>query len=122
MIKLDSTVSAAPQGALLISTQCHENYAWREDGTLDELWPHWKAKGGSDYLLAGVDEDATELEQAMLVDRVRDQIEIDNAAYREAIIGWRIVPAGWDPAEGEDDPQLVRWLRGRIEKVTLPEV
>jgi len=74
---------------LLITTQVYENYAWREDGSLgtgDDAY--WKAKGGSDYVVRGVDEcDMVDI----IVDRVRGQVEQDNDAFMERIINFRVV-------------------------------
>lgn len=74
---------------LLISTQVYENYAWMEDGFLgtgDQAY--WKPKGGSDYVVKGVDEcDMIDI----IVDRVRSKIETDNDAFQEHIIGYRVV-------------------------------
>jgi len=108
MIQLNTAAVNAPAYALLVSTQCYENYAWREDGSLDTENPYWKAKGGSDYLItcATLDADSTELEQLIVLDRRRDDIETSNGGFREHIIGWRLVPADYDPAEGiEADPR-----------------
>lgn len=74
---------------LLITTQVFENYAWMEDGSLgigDNAY--WKPKGGSDYVVKGVDEcDMIDI----IVDRVRGKIETDNDSFREYIIGYRVV-------------------------------
>lgn len=74
---------------LLIQTQVFENYAWREDGTLgtgDEAY--WKAKGGNEYFVPGVDEcDMIDV----IVDRVRDKVECANDAFVEYIIGYSVV-------------------------------
>lgn len=74
---------------LLIQTQVFENYAWNEDGSLGiGVDAYWKAKGGNDYVVKNVDEcDMIDV----IVDRVRGQIEMDNEAFREYIIGYRIV-------------------------------
>ena len=65
---------------LMIFTQVYENYG-------DAQKPHWKAKGGSDYVVKNID-----------VNRASDiatwaagQIEQDNEAFREYIIGWEVV-------------------------------
>ncbi len=75
---------------LLITTQCYENYAWREDGTLGTgSDAYWKAKGGSDYVIKkfkGGMADAT-----LAIMSLRSQIECDNDAFREQIIDFRIV-------------------------------
>ncbi len=75
---------------LLITTQCYENYAWREDGTLGTgSDAYWKAKGGSDYVIKkfkGGMADAT-----LAIMALRSQIECDNDAFREQIIDFRIV-------------------------------
>jgi len=74
---------------LLITTQCFENYAWREDGSLGTgADAYWKAKGGSDYVVKNVDEcDMIEV----IVDRVRGQIECNNEGYREYIVSYKVV-------------------------------
>ena len=75
---------------LLIQTQVMENYAWREDGSLGTgCDAYWKFKGGSDYVIRNVD--ACDMIE-VIVDRARAQIEVDNDAFREYIIGWWIVP------------------------------
>lgn len=66
---------------LLISTQVLENYGTDES-------PYWKARGGCDYAVPGVDEcDMIDI----IVDRARAQIEIDNEMFREYIISWAVV-------------------------------
>ena len=66
---------------LLICTQVLENYGTGES-------PYWKAKGGCDYVVPGVDEcDMVDV----IVDRARPQIEQDNEMFREYIIGWSVV-------------------------------
>jgi hypothetical protein len=74
---------------LLITTQVYENYAWREDGSLGTgADAYWKAKGGSDYVVRGVDEcDMVDI----IVDRVRGQIEQNNDAFMERIIAYTVV-------------------------------
>lgn len=74
---------------LLITTQVYENYAWREDGSLGTgSESYWKAKGGSDYVVRGVDEcDMIDI----IVDRVRSQIEQATDAFMERIIGYSVV-------------------------------
>lgn len=62
---------------LLIQTQVYENYGYR-----------WKAKGGSDYVVKKFKELSKVTEVVMAL---RGQIEQDNDAYREHIIGWEIV-------------------------------
>ena len=66
---------------LLITTQVYENY-----GNADE--PYWKPKGGSDYVVRGVDQcDMLEI----IVDRVRAQVEVRNHMYEEYVNGYVIV-------------------------------
>jgi hypothetical protein len=74
---------------LLIQTQVMENYAWREDGSLGVgADAYWKFKGGSDYVVKNVDEcDMIDV----IVDRVRGKIECDNDAFREYVVGYRVV-------------------------------
>ena len=93
---------------LLIQTQVFENYAWNEDGSLGiGVDAYWKAKGGSDYIVRNVDEcDMIDV----IVDRVRGQIEMDNEAFREYIIGYRIVA---DDFLTEFEQSQLKW-EGRI--------
>lgn len=129
MITLNTAAAAAaPTWALLVSTQCYENYAFDAEGRLDTDRPYWKAKGGDDYLVtcATLDADSTALEQLIVIDRVRDQIEIDNGGFQESIIGWRIVPADYDPAVDmgpsltpEADASYIRWLRDRLVRIAV---
>ena len=66
---------------LLITTQVLENY-----GTAEQ--PNWRAKGGNDYVVRGVDEcDMIDI----IVDRARSQVECDNEYFREYILGWAVV-------------------------------
>jgi hypothetical protein len=85
----DVRVTAA---ALLVSTQCFENYAFTPDGEVDGENPYWKPKGGSDYLIQNVDAESTSLEIQYILGRVAEQVETDNSLYREYIIGCRMVP------------------------------
>jgi len=74
---------------LLITTQVFENYAWNEDGSLgtgDNAY--WKAKGGSDYVVKNFRDYNRVTETVMAL---RSQIECDNDAFREHIIGWEVV-------------------------------
>ena len=74
---------------LLISTQVFENYAWNEDGSLgtgDNAY--WKPKGGSDYVIKNF-RDYNRVTEVVMA--LRSQIEQDNDAFRETIIGWEVV-------------------------------
>ena len=64
---------------LLITTQVYENYG-------DAEKPHWKAKGGSDYVVKNFKGHTT---TAVMV--LRDQIEQDNEYFREYINDFHIV-------------------------------
>ena len=73
---------------LLIQTQVFENYAWNEDGSLgtgDNAY--WKPKGGSDYVVRNIDINRA----AEIATWAAGQIESDNEAFREYIIGWEVV-------------------------------
>jgi len=75
---------------LLITTQVYENYAWREDGSLgtgDDAY--WKAKGGDEYVIRGVD--PLTVAPGLLVEQVRGRIEHDSDGYREHIVDWQLV-------------------------------
>jgi hypothetical protein len=66
---------------LLIQTQVYENYG-------DALKPYWKAKGGGDYVVKKFKDFNRVTETVMAL---RSQIEQDNDAFREQIIGWEVV-------------------------------
>lgn len=74
---------------LLITTQVYENYAINADGSFGVgAEAYWKAKGGHDYVVRGVD--ACDMVE-VIVDRARSQIEADTDGYREYVIGWEVV-------------------------------
>ena len=88
---------------LLIQTQVLENY-----GDADK--PHWKAKGGGDYVVKNFRKfnAATEVVMAL-----RGQIEQDNEFYREHIINFEVVT----------DDYLTEFERSQLEyegKITYP--
>lgn len=95
---------------LLITTQYCENY-----GSPDE--PYWKMKGGSDYVVEGLDFDAdyewADARVDMILSKVRDQVEISNPMCEEYILGWEIVA----------DDYLTEYERSQLEydgKITFP--
>jgi hypothetical protein len=96
---------------LLIQTQVFENYAWNEDGSLgtgDNAY--WKPKGGGDYVIKNFKKFNKVTEVVMAV---RGQIEQDNDAFREHILGWDVVA----------DDYLTEFERSQLEyegKITYP--
>ena len=95
---------------LLITTQYCENY-----GSPDE--PYWKMKGGSDYVVEGLDFDAdyewADARVDMILSKIRDQVEISNPMCEEYILGWEIVA----------DDYLTEFERSQLEydgKIAVP--
>jgi hypothetical protein len=78
---------------LVISTQCYENYAWNEDGSIG-TGPdaYWKAKGGSEYKILGV---PTNVDLNEVVTLVRGDIEKSNDYVQETIIGYGLEADDW---------------------------
>ena len=76
---------------LLITTQVYENYGAHDWDGVGECPQYWKAKGGSDYVVKNVNVN-TVTETVMAL---RSQIEQDNQAFREKIIGWEVVANGY---------------------------
>jgi len=66
---------------LLITTQVRENY-----GTEDN--PHWKSKGGCDYVVKNFTAFKSIPSYIMVI---RDKIEIDNAFCQEFIVDYNVV-------------------------------
>ncbi len=97
---------------LVIETQCYENYAWLEDGSLG-TGPnaYWKAKGGSSYKILGV---PTDVDLDEVVSLVRSEIEKNSDAFQETIIGYGLEADDW-MSEFEQDQ--LKW-EGEI---TFPE-
>jgi hypothetical protein len=97
---------------LVIETQCYENYAWLEDGSLG-TGPdaYWKAKGGSSYKVLGV---PTNVDMDEVLNMVRGEIENKTDAYQEIIIGHGLEADDW-MSEFEQDQ--LKW-EGEI---TFPE-
>ena len=95
---------------LLITTQYCENYGSPEE-------PYWKMKGGSDYVVLGLDFDAdyewAEARVERILDQVRDQVEVSNPVCEEYILGWEIVA----------DDYLTEYERSQLEydgKIQFP--
>lgn len=95
---------------LLIYTQYYENYGSAEE-------PYWKAKGGSDYVVLGLDFDAdykwADARVERILNQIRDQVEISNPMCEEYILGWSIVA----------DDYLTEYERSQLEydgKITFP--
>ena len=78
---------------LVIETQCYENYAWNEDGSIG-TGPnaYWKAKGGRSYKILGVPSDV-DLDE--VVSLVRDNIEYSNDYTQQTIIGYGLEKDDW---------------------------
>ena len=78
---------------LVIETQCYENYAWMDDGSLG-TGPdaYWKAKGGNSYKVTGV---PTNVDLDEVVSLVRGEIEKDSDAFQETIIGYGLEADDW---------------------------
>ena len=76
---------------LLITTQVYENYGAHDWDGAGACPQYWKAKGGSDYVVKNVNVN-TVTETVMAL---RSQIEQDNQAFRETIIGWEVVANGY---------------------------
>lgn len=78
---------------LVIETQCYENYAWNEDGSIG-TGPdaYWKAKGGRSYKILGVPADV-DLDE--VVSLVRDNIEYSNDYMQQTIIGYGLEKDDW---------------------------
>ena len=65
---------------LLITTQVYENYG-------DDVNPHWKPKGGCDYVVKKIN--VNKVTETVM--GLRSQIECDNEYYREHIINFEVV-------------------------------
>ena len=76
---------------LLITTQVYENYGAHDWDGAGACPQYWKAKGGNDYVVKNVNVN-TVTETVMAL---RGQIEQDNQAFREKIIGWEVVANGY---------------------------
>ena len=78
---------------LVIETQCYENYAWNEDGSIGTGQnAYWKAKGGSSYKILGV---PTDVDLDEVVSMVRSNVERSNDYVRETIIGYGLEADDW---------------------------
>ena len=87
---------------LLISTQVYENY-----GDADN--PHWKAKGGCDYVVKNF----RQFDRVTEVVVALRSIESDNEYFREYIIDWEVVA----------DDHLTQFERDQLEfqgKIVFP--
>jgi hypothetical protein len=73
---------------LHIQTQVYENYGAHDWDGEGECPQYWKAKGGNDYMVPKVKNEA---DATMAVMALRSQIECNNEGFRETIIGWDLV-------------------------------
>ena len=73
---------------LLITTQVYENYGAHDWDGVGECPQYWKAKGGNDYVVKKF-KDLNKVTETVMA--LRSQIEQDNQAFRETIIGWEVV-------------------------------
>ena len=73
---------------LLITTQVYENYGAHDWDGQGQCPQYWKAKGGNDYVVKKF-KDLNKVTETVMA--LRSQIEQDNQAFRETIIGWEIV-------------------------------
>lgn len=74
---------------LLITTQVYENYGAHDWDGKGECPQYWKAKGGDEYVILGVDEcDMIDI----IADRARRLVEKDNDFVEEFVIGYHVVP------------------------------
>ena len=97
---------------LVIETQCYENYAWNEDGSIGTgTEAYWKAKGGSSYKVTGVPSNV-DLDEVVSI--VRDQIEKASDYFTETIISWGVESDDW---MSEFEKSQLKW-EGAI---TFPE-
>jgi len=88
---------------LLITTQVYENY-----GSLHQ--PHWKAKGGSDYVIKNFRQFNFVRD---VVEQIRGDIETDHPYYSEHIISWSVV----------EDDYLTEFERNQLKfdgRITYP--
>ena len=88
---------------LLITTQVYENY-----GSLHQ--PHWKAKGGSDYVIKNFRQFNCVRD---VVEQIRGDIETDHPYYSEHIISWSVV----------EDDYLTEFERNQLKfdgRITYP--
>ena len=81
---------------LMVFTQVHENYG-------DAGKPHWKPKGGNDYVVKKFK--GNSVTAAKVVMALRSQIEHCDEFFREHIIGWEIV----------DDSFLTQFEKDQLE-------
>lgn len=102
--------------ALLVTTQYMENYADADQR------PCWKAKGGTDFLITGLPANPTNYDQTLALEACLDKIEYRNEASWQYVIGTRLVPVGYDPAEGETDERYAAMLREDLTRIEyIPE-
>lgn len=80
---------------LFINCQYMENYGAHDWDGKGECPQYWKFKGGEDFFLSldgfNPNHEFADKRLQMIVDSVRDQIEWDNPASRQYIVGYEIV-------------------------------
>jgi len=72
---------------LLITTQVYENYGAHDWDGEGECPQYWKAKGGNEYVVKGIDINrAADIAQAAI-----KQLDSSNEYYREYVLVWEVV-------------------------------
>jgi len=95
----------------VITTQILENYgAHAEDGRFASGNAYWKMKGGTDYLVTGLD-------------RIQDAVAFVAAKFIENNLGWKEFPTDWK-TEHEwldglpDDEEYREFLLDQLQRVS----
>jgi hypothetical protein len=91
-----------------VLTQYRENYG-------DALAPYWKSKGGSTYVLAGLElalSDGIGAAAQAVVDAHRASIECRNDFCTVDIIDWELAEAG---ALTDDEKTQIKYGYGRVD-------
>ena len=98
---------------IVINTQYKENYGAHDwDGT-GECPQYWKFKGGSTYVVSGVDVMSAMKDQEKIVNQLQDLICYEDDGSMVYILDWNIMDEGQSVCEEWETPIQCHYINGK---------
>ncbi len=98
---------------LVINTQYKENYSWPDWDGNGECPQYWKFKGGSTYVVPGVDVMSSLEDQERIANELQELICYENEASMEYLLDWNIMDEGQPVCDDYETPILCYYIGGK---------